>query len=115
MTDHAKALDALIEAVEAGTVRPYVIEEMAARIFSHYAWPKAGPAYNGSLDAAVALKDALLPGWAWGITQNHDQDPCALAINEDLRIVERACSPTPSRALLLAILKAYRHTLETRA
>ena len=32
MTDHAKALDALIDAVEAGTVRPYVIEEMAAHL-----------------------------------------------------------------------------------
>lgn len=65
-------------------------------------------AYRGSMDAALALKDAVLPGWSWvkpdgpemGTMRvfgpdNGDYYPSAVGKHED-----------PARALLIAILEA---------
>ncbi len=57
------ALDKLIEAVEAGTVDategPSVFNSSLGDIWDEC----AALAYHGSLDAAMALHEALLPGW----------------------------------------------------
>ena len=73
-------------------------------------------AADGSLDAALALKEALLPGWKWGA---HEPKPGTFRAYVSrwsaLRIMpftEEA--PTPARALLLATLRAYRATQETK-
>ena len=109
-------LDKLIEAVEAG-------EAIAAQSFGDELGIEAGlyanHAYNGlSLDAALALKEAVLPGWAWLARATDDEDD---AVNRGKFLANiwepdrnpnngQPCFPvwadTPARALLLAILKA---------
>lgn len=59
-------------------------------------------AYNGSLDAAMTLHEAMLPGWGWR-TQDMGNPVAVLANGDDL-IQERGS--TPARAWLLAILEA---------
>ncbi|MES2753795.1 MAG: hypothetical protein V4659_03945 [Pseudomonadota bacterium] len=114
MSDPARKtaeLDALIEAVEAGD----------ATEFQFFTW-RPGltgtkkesrtmmKAYNGSLDAAKALHDALLPGWKWGA---HEPKLGVFRVYvspwSPLRPVpETAEAATTARAWLLAILRAYR-------
>ena len=108
MTD----LEALISAVEAGLSWPADSEQ----------WDTIGvdgmdaaDAYNGSLDAALRLHEALLPGWAFAVA-SVDQDgrglpmaivmPDASADNDNHTTVRS--DAIPARAWLLAILKAYR-------
>lgn len=96
-------LDKLIDAVEAGeatehqflTWRPGLsgTRKESAMMFK---------AYNGSLDAAKALREALLPG-------------CEVALSNYVspKWVARCglysgSNTTPARAWLIAILKAYR-------
>lgn len=66
------------------------------------------PAYTSSLDAALALVEAKLPGWGWdmstvrwgrgGYTASMHRPAC----NDEIS----GCSPTPSLALLSALLSA---------
>ena len=120
MTD-ATELDALIAAVEAGS--PWGDSE---RRLCLSALPKiksghgsrrlethARNAYNGSLDAALALHEALLPGWHPLVGQNvhhHYWHANVQRIGEDGLIECEGCTDQaiPARAWLLAILKAYR-------
>lgn len=103
------ALDALIAAVEGGT---------AATTHFGAAWPhamsfehsRALKAYHGSLDAAKALHDALLPG-AWFRLAGPWRDQwCAIVYTlPSFDVSFRGEHPTnPARALLLATLRAYR-------
>lgn len=68
-----EALKALAEKVEAGEARPYEVEEDALDV-----WPNgeggvrgwlvassASKAYGGSIDAAKALHEAVLPEWCY--------------------------------------------------
>lgn len=105
MTD----LDRLIEAVEAGDDNVFrrcnraAFSTPAQDISLQLREEDCRHAYRGSLDAALSLEEALLPGWEWGRMN-------------DRMFVERGGSvfsergPNPSRALLLAVLKAYRET-----
>ena len=98
-------LGKLIEAVEAGDNR-----------FSSYlpsgnerAWPQIYKAMDGSLDAAKALHDAVLPGWWFAIDG-------ALASVSDMNdddgpFFNVTVKGNPARAWLIAILKAYRSTV----
>jgi len=92
-------LDKLIEAVEAGTLKPLdliVLEPTPHAL----AWK----AYNGSLDAAKALHDALLPGWEWNIDAG---DGAYVENRGDFGFPYTADIPNmPARAWLLAILTA---------
>lgn len=66
-------------------------------------------AYKGSLDAALDLHNAVLPGWEYGVTDNAEQPdgPCAFVCEwGDTGEGFQANSTTPARAWLLAILKA---------
>ena len=99
-------LDKLIEAVEAGQW-----ETTAARaVFGNTKDPyyTASCAHRGSLDAALRLHEALLPGWHYRITRGK-HTPEAI-VQRDLLAGEHASAETgtPSRAWLLAILKALR-------
>lgn len=112
MDDKLNALDKLIEAVEAGTlgVDDYPDEWTGlARVDLLF------DAYHGSLDAALALHEALLPGWAPVIDlvaneigmhrQCHDDDGCP---TDEWEWCFEVRGHTPARAWLLAILRAYR-------
>lgn len=64
-------------------------------------------AFQGSLDAAKALHEALLPGWHWSVSgdyaavMDHDGSDDFLGLKHF-----PASSPQPARAWLLAILRA---------
>lgn len=106
-------LDRLIEAVEAGTLK------MAAVTRSPIVkWGSLVMAsFDGSLDAAVALLEALLPGWTirvafGGKSLAHVHVFMMRQLDSDPVKTASADSDTPARALLLAILRAYRSTRE---
>lgn len=76
-------LDNLIDAVEMGVLKP-------ESPHAGFEWKEVFNilhAYNGSLDAAKALHEALLPDDEWEISSYH---------------------ANPARSWLLGILKAYR-------
>ena len=118
------ALDQLIEAVEAGEISKGVtglkaFEQFSRNAFGLYQSNAAWRAYGGSLDAALALHEALLPGWRmdalWQggtLCRNENDWSCRLrCVSEKRRAIgndEREALPTPARAWLLAILRAYR-------
>lgn len=105
------ALDTLIEAVESGedwSASRYVDAEIDGYTLAKGAYTR------GSLDAALALKDALVPEWDWlGGSLNE----CMTLYPPDFqeRCLNRKRLGTidvyhedPARALLLATLKAHR-------
>lgn len=98
-------LDRLIEAVEAGDTRPW-----------HEAIPPLGiknavifgDAQCGSLDAAVALLEALLPSAVWGRSLDGVMWVSLSAKTISIYGFYRGNSDSPARSLLLATLQAYR-------
>ena len=60
-------------------------------------------AYNGSLDAAKALHEAVLLGWWWKAIS---PDPHYVQVGRPNIGVYSGCSDNPARAWLIAILKA---------
>lgn len=63
-------------------------------------------AYNGSLDAAKRLHDALLPGWEWLVRSRGDY-ACVWEPEEmGDKDAEAVSAGNPARAFLLAILRA---------
>jgi hypothetical protein len=119
----AEALAALIAKVEAGTVSHATFEDLAVQAFGlGDAAINAGQAYGrGSLDAAKALHEAVLPGWRVGqVGQQyaHQDDPSDawsvwIVAPDYLTTCAQASAqgPCPARAWLLAILRAL-HAME---
>jgi hypothetical protein len=71
--------------------------------------------YNGSLDAALALIKAVLPGWGWSVG-SVVQRFCAevyFGTLDDAAEVHSAIADTPARALLIATLEALKAKVET--
>ena len=117
------ALDRLIEAVEAGNEDFVRSDGWILAWEAFYPEPNtvvsngtalrlvALKAYNGSLDAAAALHEALLPGWLWDVWHS-----CSARVTNDadrsLAFYGSAPEATPAGAWLLAILRAYRSTHE---
>ena len=101
MNDKLNALDKLIEAVEVGTAD----HSNFAAMFPYPICDHAREAHNGSLDAALALHEALLPGWRWDLDA-----ACNAGVwnSCDLLPAITGEANTPARAWLLAILRAYR-------
>ena len=99
-----QALRKLIEAVEGGTWRGVSIVWSIGERNGRFAWE----AYHGSLDAAKALHEALLPGWDYCIDNlgRAKNDFCSQVYDGNQTWAK--FSATPARAWLLAILKAYR-------
>lgn len=99
MTD----LNRLIAAVDAN----YILQMTdAVQEFPPPLWRHACKASHGSLDAALALKDALLQGVSWHLWQFPDGAGCNIGLEDT------SYAPTPARALLLATLRAYATTQE---
>lgn len=113
MTD----LDNLIKAVEAGDdhATGTAVGNIASASRDHgLYWPShdAVKAFRGSLDAAKALHDALLPGWRVEVF-NLDGE----VVLRRNRPIDRAYgdalnSGEVARAWLLAVLKAYRSEVQ---
>ena len=105
MTD----MERLIEAVEAGNddevnERLRHMASASRDVGNHWPIHDARAAYRGSLDAALALHDALLPGWEWNIDAGdgayvENRGDFGSPINGDI-------ADKPARAWLLAILRA---------
>ena len=71
----------------------------------------------GSLDAAKALHEALLPGWcSWHLANeaNFDGFVCQIFDGKAGRYTATSHCQTPARAWLIAILKAYKVKNENR-
>lgn len=94
MDDKVNALDKLIYAVDAGNMP---MDGSSYKLFGD-GWMHVFDAYHGSLDAALSLHEALLPGQDWCIA------PSASYAGNGFT----AKSSTPARAWLLSILRAYR-------
>lgn len=109
------ALAALIEAVEKGVVTRLSIEEMGINILPKMVdGVNAGAAYHGSLNAAKALHEALLPGWTrdvdatapeCGITVTLHKPYSPHSYPDEEKTVSADLS-SEARAWLLAILRA---------
>lgn len=106
------ALDDLISAVEAGN-DDGVAAYYSSRIFP-VGYAHVINAYKGSLDAAKALHEALLPEWiacpqiggkGAGVKVWH----CNVEDWDTGDEIHADNMPCPARAWLLAILRAYRH------
>jgi hypothetical protein len=95
------ALDALIAAVEAGNVGAGL--NTAAVFGDNQTAMDAVDAFHGSLDAALALHSALLPGWWWDVTVDY-----AISTDPTGRREFVAGADNPARAWLLATIKACR-------
>ena len=69
-------------------------------------WTHCFDAYHGSLDAAKALHEAVLPGWHWSMES--EDKICAVYKNpmNDDGHAHLGKSPNPARAWLIAIIKA---------
>ena len=101
MTD-LNALDALIEAVEMGTCPLRLSHDSGLDLL------RARAAHGGSLDAAKALHEALLPGWDIQIT-TYEDDNFEASVSKPLEVkTYDGVSQWMASAWLLAILKAYR-------
>ena len=102
-TDNLAALAAAVEAGDAngdhfGMVWPP--NDRDAWRINCTAWE----AFNGDLNAAVRLVEALFPGWGWVVENDSTAavwHPDTLGVSRDL-----STSDTPARALLLAVLRA---------
>ena len=119
MTD----LDKLIAAVEAGDL-PEAVFHGSSSIRGHWAYTTGLDveqrrwvflAYNGSLDAALRLHEALLPGWEYALYGPNDSYHLHQAQLETPAMraaLDIGFSPisgeaeSPARAWLLAILRA---------
>jgi hypothetical protein len=103
-----EALDRLIKAVEADRD----IWDCVLAV-----WPMgtsncdgyAVRAFNGSLDAAKALHDALLPGWAFSVSAH--EALIWLALRKKNPVYAGFNKTASSRAWLIAVLRAYRTKL----
>lgn len=104
MTDHKEALAALLAKVEADGNAIFIDVDVSH--FTQSFINNAQGASNGSLDAAKALHEALIPGWdactylsghAWVYVPRWGAPP-----EKEMR----AENPIASRAWLLAIIKA---------
>ena len=95
MTDRKDALTELLDKVKAGKWH----NDGTTWLFGND-WPNVHGAFYGSLDAARALHDAVLPGWGWSVSD------CMAKVSCDYRIQSGHDDHNPARAWLIAILNA---------
>lgn len=104
------ALTSLRKAVQAGDLSTVSAEHIYKAFGVHYQKRFWEIYQSGSLDAAKALHEAVLPGWTVVLSQNaHHRDWSAFvmfAIYGQIELESRANADDPARAWLLAILEA---------
>lgn len=69
-------------------------------------WSLALAAHRGSLDAAMALHEAVLPGWVWTVCCDYASVSNTDGVNWRTNGHYSAFNAIPARAWLLAILRA---------
>lgn len=101
--ERKEALEALLEQVEASATKWSARQVFVA--FGSHQQNRFYESYHGSLDAALALHEAVLPGWRVGfITRTNIQWRVNLSVSADMRVNTK--SENPARAWLVAILSA---------
>lgn len=95
------SIAALIEAVEAGTAGWNHIATLAEAVMPIWEAQLAANAYTRDLSAAMALHEALLPGWEW----ERDCHGGMIVTHYDGEFRARDIGD-PARTWLLAILRA---------
>lgn len=114
MTTQAEALDRLIAAVDAGEFPDDITARQLGMTAEYGGLPiikTMYAAFSGSLDAAKALHDALLPGCFSGLSQNIHSGQWYAWVQDKSTWHYDAKNREPARSWLLAILRAYRGTL----
>jgi hypothetical protein len=108
---HLEALIVLRDKVKAGTWQHTDWPTVEKAFWGN--WNEAAAyfqsAYSGSLDAAKALHEAVLPGWGWHIRQDEKDGSChAHTLYPNYRVSPggHTTESNPARAWLLAILEA---------
>jgi uncharacterized protein (DUF2267 family) len=114
MTDAIRALREAVEAGELVEVNAILGRMFAADQDLPWDWiSNVNSAFRGSLDAALALMKAVLPGWDYRI-ERHDADHFALVFRSgwmDDHVDDWEINPvSTARALLIAVLKALEAT-----
>lgn len=101
------ALERLIEAVESDSIKTVSAHAIKQATGKHCQMNFVS-AFNGSLDAATALHEALLPGWDWSAHGNGQAFvwPPGTIDQQNLGSIEVDIEDAPARALLAAILRA---------
>ena len=99
------SLSKLIEAVEAGaaSMNDFAAVFPSETAYGPTTWGEAHKAFNGSLDAAKRLHDALLPGWEWHLGPSNAK---VYPYNGSPLKSWSGMADNPARAWLLAILRA---------
>lgn len=106
MTDQHQAIAALIEAIEAGDgISIGDVGEVSSLNAREIL--TVMNAYKGSLDAALSLQEALLPGWFPGVSQNIHTGYWYAWVQDKVTHHFSATEADRARAILIAILKAY--------
>lgn len=109
-----EALKALIAKVEAGgydnSEQNYELIEKACCFSEHHQTASVIFAWrDGDINAAVAVKDAMVPQLVWA---NDESGHCAL-LGKGMKIIASAVvADKPATALVLASLKAKLHEVE---
>lgn len=106
MTD----LDRLIDDIERGTW-----PGDTTHVFQHAQHVQVYRSFNGSLNDALALHEAMLPDWDWnidnGLSMRAPEAKCIAPVGARDEGHE-ATGNSPARAWLLSILRAYRSMQE---
>ena len=109
MTDRKAALQALLDAVETGEV-VQALDAVAIwptdALSMAVPWLDACKASQGSLDAAMALHEAVLPGWEWRLRNNRAWVWAGITCFGGDETEDTDMKGLPARAWLAAILKA---------
>lgn len=94
-------MDKLIRAIESGD------DQFSSYLPAEHqkVWARIYLAYDGSLDAAKAVHDAIVPGWMYNVADGY----CHVFPNVDggVDYAFTGVNPITARAWLLAVLKAY--------
>jgi len=97
------ALESLLAKVEAGRVGQF---ENLDSHFGHGNGIHAKRAFHGSLDAAKALHEAVLPGWFPGLSQNIHSEMWLAWVQDKSNCHLSFAMSCPARAWLIAIIRA---------
>lgn len=102
MTYRIEALEALRNKVKAGAWFPGLAQRSMGGVPNYHS---ARAAFNGDLNAAQKLHEAMLPDWGWRLEYN--EQAVVWELNGNREVFGGWCSATaPARAWLIAILEA---------
>lgn len=96
----------LAERVEAGERQHALVVEVAAALNKQGMGYTSEAIRDGSLDAAKALHDAVLPGWDYCIACVDGEYDVSLGPQETFNTWGESKAPTPAAAWVAAILRA---------